>query len=114
MDIRKRIFDVNTDLLERINGEKVKSKYLQKEDVFLINIGEYIISDSIEIFDGLVSVHYDPDTYKIVGFTVLHVKKFLESCRPFIEREKLEKKNFLATTAYPRTVASASLLNLSV
>ncbi len=111
MNIYKQIYDTNINLLKRVDKDKIKIKYLS-EDVLLVSLGVLNrYSDSIEIGDGLLVIHYNPKNYKITGFTVPYVKEFIETnliMRTAIEQEKQKKEQ-----PTPQTVASAGMYGLS-
>jgi hypothetical protein len=110
MNTYKQIYENNKDLLERVSKEKVECKYLKDEDVLLMTIGKKEISDSIDV-DELMTVHYDPDTLKITGFTVPYVNEFID-CVERIMRARIKEEETLHPK--PQSIASAGLFGLSL
>jgi len=80
MNIYKKILQHNKNFLKEIEHKKIKSAYLKREDVYISSIEDFDENSvAIDVCDGLVTVHYDLETYKIVGFTVLSVKDLVET-----------------------------------
>lgn len=113
MNIFKQIYENNTDLLERLDGKNFNAEYLKHEDVFLLNIDKPTssYSDSIEV-DEFMTIHYDPETFKITGFTISYVKEFAKNAAMQIRMKEEEKKK-LYKTLKPQSIASAGLFRLS-
>lgn len=110
MNIYKQIYETNRNLLERVAKEKVDYKYLKNDDVLLMTIGKNRLSDSIDI-DELMTVHYDPETFKITGFTLPYVNDFIE-CIERIMKAKIKEEETLHPK--PQSIASAGLFGLSI
>ena len=115
MNIYQHIYQNNTDLLERVeklNAKSVTMQYLKNEDVLLLRIGMSTSSyDSIDI-DDLMTVHFEPETYKITGFTIPYVKEFTESLHALL-KVKEEKERLIHETPKAQAVASAGLFGLA-
>jgi hypothetical protein len=112
MNIFKQIYENNTDLLERLETKKLNAQYLKHEDVFLLQIGKTTSSyDSIDV-DDLMTIHYDPDTLKITGFTISYVKEFVQNAK-LMMKLKEEKEKELYSAPRPQSIASAGLFRLS-
>lgn len=111
MNIYRQIYENNIDLLERLSDKNYESHYLKNEDVFLMKIGKSNLPyDSIEL-DDLMTIHYDPDTFKITGFTISYMKEFRKAVAT-MKREKEIHEEY--QTPSPQSVASASLFGLSL
>jgi hypothetical protein len=74
----KRIFKANGDLFKRIEDNSISYSYLDDEDVLLITLKESKSFLSVTTPDGFIVIHFNPKTYKIVGFTVPYVQEFLD------------------------------------
>lgn len=109
MNTYKVLFEHNKNLLERLDKKDVKTKYLHKEDVFIMTLEEAGTSDSVEIFDGLIVIHFNPENHNIVGFTVPYVQEFLNASKhtfkPIAKKEEREIQ--------PIRVASAAQAGLA-
>lgn len=113
MNIYKKIYKTNINLLKKIDEGEVKVKYLP-EDVLLISLpvpARY--SDSIEIADGLLIIHYNPNNYKITGFTVPYVKEFIQLSLTMQEAKQKSIKKKKKHVVKPQTIASAGMYGLS-
>lgn len=115
MNIFRLIYESNRDLLQRFKEESVSSKYFEKEDVFRVFIGESSDSRAITIANGLLIIHYNPENYKIYGFTVPFVKEFVQYCKQYgynkdIEVNIGEKKG---SRYFAEPVANAGMTSLS-
>ena len=82
----KLLFDTNRDLL--IRSKKATSKYVVEEDLMLMNIGSMKNSAGIDISDGL-TVHYNIDTLKITGFTILNVKNWIDCSENEVKNKEI-------------------------
>lgn len=78
MNINEKVLNKNLDVIERLKKEDIDYKYLENDDVLLLHLKNYNFntSDSIELMDGMIIVHFDSETYKIMGFTLPYVKEF--------------------------------------
>jgi len=88
----RQIFDKNRNLLQRVKKEKVRCKYLPKEDVLLFSIGSPKRSITRDIEDGLILVHFHPKTLKITGFTFPYFQAFIEKCEGFENLSIIKRK----------------------
>lgn len=116
MNVPKKVYESNRDLLLRVKKEKVTVNYFKREDVFRLFIGKSKNSLGLTIGNGLLTVHYDPKTYKIYGFTVPYVKEFIMFCEYF-ESQKYQIENQI-TKKDPKLlvdpIANAGMASLSV
>jgi len=117
MNLYKQIYDTNINLLKRVDNDKIKIKYLS-EDVLLVSLGVPLrYSDSIEIGDGLLVIHYNPNNYKITGFTVPYVKEFIKTSlamKTAVDLAKQKREKLIEEEKIkPQTVASAGMYGLS-
>lgn len=113
MNIRNKIFKNNKDLLERFDSAKVDFSYIKGDDVYLVNIKTSKFMDSIDLFDGLIIAHYDPSTYKIMGFTLPYVKEFKEVTQKLLKEKEMENIKEKKEKVKVNRIASASLFGLS-
>ncbi len=113
MNIYKQIFETNTDLLKRLNQKNLEAKYLKNEDVFLLRLDKTVVTyDSIDL-DDFMTIHYDPETFKIIGFTIPYVKEFSKHMSLLLQMKK-EKEKELSEEPKPRAIATAGLTGLAL
>jgi len=105
--ILKDLFDNNRNLLERVKKEQASFSYLKEDDVLLVNIGRRKLSVGVNVDDNLI-VHYDPKTYKIVGFTIPFYKNWLKENKNKARNNKIEEEENRIDT-----IASSSMSRLS-
>jgi len=113
-EIKKKIFENNLDIAERFKNEKVTHHYIEGDDVLLLGFGKPSASDSIDLSDGITTIHYNPETYKITGFTILSLKEYYTQYNKLlIEKQKPVKQLNLDSIFTPIRIALFSLLKLT-
>src|SRR3990167_656178 len=93
MNIYQTIFKKNEDLISRVKDNGLKPVYLRSEDVLILELEDADASDSIEVANGLVVIHYNPDTYRIVGFTIPYATEFQTAFKHLEEKQTAPSKS---------------------
>lgn len=112
--IRKKIFENNLDIGERFKKEEVTHHYIKGDDVLLLNLGKPSSSDAINLTDGITTIHYNPKTYKITGFTILSLKDYYAQYNKMLVKKPDQAKPLNLDNIFtPIKIALFSLLGLT-
>jgi hypothetical protein len=112
--IKKKIFEYNLDIGERFKKEKVTHHYIKGDDVLLLNLGEPSSSDAINLSDGITTIHYNPATYKITGFTIVSFKAYYAQYNKMLVKKPEQAKPINLDNIFtPIRIALFSLLGLT-